>query len=119
MEKEGLDVEPWNSFPKGTWLQSAMLQWEARSSHSALPTSPITSTSDSRGCASCSQPSLGRMLQALHSAGQKQCTRVQRTHGGASSLGDIRIYFIGALGEFKQHNDDNDDDDSGDNTGQV
>lgn len=28
MEKEELDVATCNSFPKGTWLQSAMLQRE-------------------------------------------------------------------------------------------
>lgn len=59
------------------------------------------------------------MLQALQSAGQKQCIQVERSHEGASTLGDNSIYFIGVLGKFKQHDDDNDDDDSDDNTGQF
>lgn len=87
-----------------------MSNLEVRSSQSALLSSPIVSTSDSRGSSWFSQPFLGRRLQTLHRAGQKQCIMVERTHEGTSNLG--------VLGEFKHHDDDKDDDSDND-TGQV
>lgn len=107
-----------NSLPKGTWLQGAMPTPEVRSSQSALLSSPVSSTSDSRESSGASHCFLGvRELQALYRAGQEPCRMAKRTHEGtledSSNLGDNSIYFIGVLGEFKH--DDEEEEDNDDN----